>query len=160
MYFIGLLPPLLASLFFKIWFVPPTDLINQRSSAELLAKMLDWHRYPTILESFVSIGWSFGYWTLNPFLPLLALIIVCGVDRRIARNMGWVSGCSIVTLVLIGYFAVYVLTNYDLRYHLDSSLDRLIMHVWPSILFLLGLAMKPSALDTVDKRTLPTAQST
>ena len=54
MYLIGLLPPLAACLFFKIWFVPPTDLMNQRGSAELLAKMLDWHRYTTILESFVS----------------------------------------------------------------------------------------------------------
>src|SRR5262249_3985603 len=144
LYFIGLLPPLAASLFFKIWFVPPTDLISQRRYAELLAKMLDWNRYTTILESFVTIGWPFVFWTLNPFLPLLALIIVCGVDRRIARNMGWISGCAIVTLVLHGYFAVYVLTNYDLRYHLDTSLERLMMHVWPSILLLLGLAMKRS----------------
>ena|SRR5262245_60174523 len=66
--------------------------------------------------------------------------------------MGWVSGCAIVTLVLIGCFAVYVFTNYELRAHLDTSRERLILHVWTSILLLLALAVKPSALDGVDKK--------
>src|SRR5262249_5803577 len=86
MYFTGLLPPLACSVFFKIWFVPPTDLINQRRPAELLEKMLDGHRYTTILRSFASTSWSFGHWSLHPFLPLLALIALYGVDRRIARS--------------------------------------------------------------------------
>jgi hypothetical protein len=157
-YFVGLLPPLATSLFFKIWFVPSTDLINQRRSAELLAKMLDWHRYTAILESFISIGWSFGYWTLNPLLPLLAFIFVCGVDRRIARGMGWVSGCAIVTMQLIGYFVVYVFTDHDLRLQLDASLGRLIIQVWPAILLLLGLAVRLSDQDAVVKTA--TAQPT
>jgi len=142
MYVAGLLIPLATTLFFKLSVAPPTDLMSQRNSAELLAKMLDWHRYTTIGKWYLDIGWSFGAWNLKPFLPLLALAFVCGVDRRAARSVSLVSGYAILALVLIGYFAVYVFTNYDLTYHLDASLERLLMHVWPAGLFLLGLTIK------------------
>src|SRR4030095_266800 len=141
LYFVGLLAPLATSLYFKFFIAPVPQLIAHRNAEELLAKVLDWHRYTTTLESYISTAWSFGHWTLHPFLPLLALMIVCGVDRQTVRSKGWINGFAIVALLLIGYYGVYILTPYELRYHLDTSLERLFMHVWPAILLLLGLAI-------------------
>ena len=45
-------------------------------------------------------------------------------------------------MVLAGYYAVYILTPMDLQWHLDSSLERLLMHFWPSALLLAGLAAR------------------
>jgi hypothetical protein len=48
--------------------------------------------------------------------------------------------------MLLGYFAVYVLTPANLHDHLVSSLERLFLHLWPAFLLLVGLAM-PAAMD-------------
>jgi len=42
----------------------------------------------------------------------------------------------------MGYFAVYLITPYDLVWHLSHSLGRLFLQVWPSALFLFFLAIK------------------
>ena len=36
---------------------------------------------------------------------------------------------------MLGYAAIYLLISRDLRWHLDTSLYRLYMHVWPLGLF-------------------------
>jgi hypothetical protein len=52
------------------------------------------------------------------------------------------SGASFVwitlALVLAGDFAVYVLTPRDLAWHLTSSLDRVLLQIWPLALFAVG----------------------
>ena len=40
----------------------------------------------------------------------------------------------------VGYYAVYVLTPKDLVWHLDTSVTRLWLQLWPSLLFLLFFA--------------------
>src|ERR1700754_2832572 len=94
-----------------------------------------------ILESFVKTGWTFGGWILSPWIPLAAFAAASGIDRRVWRNTGWVCGIAIAAIVLAGYYAVYLTTPMDLRWHLDSSLERLLMHLWPSFLLLLGVAL-------------------
>jgi hypothetical protein len=41
----------------------------------------------------------------------------------------------IILLMLAGYFLVYVITPYDLEWHLNTSLSRLFVQLWPSFLF-------------------------
>jgi len=43
--------------------------------------------------------------------------------------------------MLSGYFAVYVITALPLDIHLATSLDRLLMQLWPSLLLVAGLAV-------------------
>jgi hypothetical protein len=40
-----------------------------------------------------------------------------------------------LALTASGYFALYVVTPYELSWHLDTSADRLIVHLWPSAVF-------------------------
>jgi hypothetical protein len=40
-------------------------------------------------------------------------------------------------LQLAGYFLIYVLTPHNIEWHLRTSLYRLLVHVFPSFLFLL-----------------------
>jgi hypothetical protein len=39
-------------------------------------------------------------------------------------------------LVCAGYVSIYVITPLDLTWHLNTSLNRLYMHLWPSFIFL------------------------
>ena len=87
---------------------------------------------------------SFGQWAVSPLLPLFGFVVFRGFDRRVARNFGWVTSLTVVAIVLAGYYFVYLVTPIDLAVHLDSSIDRLVLHLWPSFLLLLGLLCRPS----------------
>jgi hypothetical protein len=138
----GLALPLAAIVYFKVTIALPNDIFDNRTSADLLAKISDSSRYLLILKSYISTGWTFGGWAFNPFLPILAFIGLCGLDRSVLRSFSWRAGVAIIAILQLGYFVIYVITPLELTYHLNSSLDRLLMHVWPGCLLLAGMAAR------------------
>jgi len=44
-----------------------------------------------------------------------------------------------LTLTLAGYFLIYLITPYDLYWHLRFSLNRLFLQLWPAVIFLFFL---------------------
>lgn len=86
---------------------------------------------------------TFGEWRVNP-LPLLALYLAClgiEIDCRDRRPMA----ASILALGLMaaGYFLVYLLSPYDRQWYLINSLNRLFLQLWPSLIFLFFLTVRP-----------------
>jgi hypothetical protein len=142
MFSAGLVLPLVMTLHFKFTVPPPNDLLKDRAFHEVLAKILDPERYLTIADAFLKYAGSFGHWPIHSGIPLLAVLIVWGIDRAAIRSEAWRIGALSVAIVLAGYFAVYVMTHLPLDYHLPTSLDRLLLHLWPSVLFLAGLAVR------------------
>jgi hypothetical protein len=138
----GLALPLAAIAYFKLAVAPPNDLFVNRNSADFLAKLSDSSRYLIILKSYIRTGWTFGGWVFNPFLPVLAFVGLSGVDRSVLRNFGWRACIAIITILMAGYFAIYVITPLELNDHLASSLNRLMMHVWPACLLLAGMTAR------------------
>ncbi len=136
---LGLLLPLAVIVFFKLTIAPPSELASHRDYAELMEKLTNSDRYFTVLSSSVRTLWSFGDWAVNPVIPLLIFIGVWGVDRRMIRSYGWFAGAGTLAIVAAGYFAVYVLTPFDLKWYLDGSLPRLLLQLWPPSLLLAGL---------------------
>jgi hypothetical protein len=41
-----------------------------------------------------------------------------------------------VLLIFLGYLVIYVITPYDLNWHLSTSLDRLILQIFPAVVYL------------------------
>jgi hypothetical protein len=138
----GLALPLAAIVYFKLRIALPNDLFDHRTSADLLAKISDPSRYGMILKGYLTTGWTFGGWAFNPFLLILAFIGLSGLDRSVLRSVSWRAGIAIIAMVQVGYFFIYVITPLDLTYHLSSSLDRLLMHVWPACLLLAGMTVR------------------
>jgi hypothetical protein len=138
----GLALPLAAIVYFKMTIAPPNDIFDNRHSADVLAKISDSSRYLLILRSYTRTGWTFGGWIFNPFLPILAFIGLSGVDRSVLRSFSWRAGVAVIAMLQASYFVIYVITPLELHYHLDSSLDRLLMHVWPACLLLAGMAAR------------------
>ena len=138
----GLVLPLAAIAYFKLTIAPPNDIFDHRNSADLLAKISDSSRYHIILRSYVLTGWTFGGWVFNPILPVLAFIGLSGIDRSVLRNFGWRAGVAIIAVLMAAYFAIYVITPLELNDHLASSLNRLMMHIWPGSLLLAGMTVR------------------
>jgi hypothetical protein len=107
--------------------------------SEVVEKVLNPDRYLTVLTSFADTFWSFGNWAVNPVIPLLIFLCVRGIDRATVQGFGWLACASTMAIVLAGYFAVYVLAPYDLKWFLDGSAPRLFLQWWPSSLLLAGL---------------------
>lgn len=133
----GLVFPLATIILFKVTIFGRNDLIHFQS--DTIAKILDLGRHRMIVASYVTKFVSFGEWTVSPFLPLLLLIGVRGINRQVMRSFGWVTGTIVVGLLLMGYYFVYLVTPIDLQVHLNTSLDRLFLQVWPSMILLAGL---------------------
>ena len=140
----GALLPLMVILWFKLTIAPSNDIFGNRHSSEMLEKIADPSRHAMILHNFSQTFWTFGDWLLSPALVIVIYVAIFGIDRKMVRNTGWLQGLSICVLTLAGYYVTYLVTPMDLQWHLNSSLPRLYLHLWPTALLLTGLAVKPA----------------
>jgi len=138
----GALVPLFVIFYFKLKVAPGNDLIVSSTETTFYG-FLNLQRHITILKFAGGLFWRFGAWSIGPIVPLFVFVALRGVDRQMLRSSGWLTGFAILLFMAVGYYSVYLMTPLDLDYHLKSSLDRLMIHLWPSFLLLLGLAARP-----------------
>jgi hypothetical protein len=105
--------------------------------------MFELSRHFMIWDYVARYLFSFGAWSISPFIPLIAFILLTGVHRSIFADYGWRTIVTILVIVCAGYYLVYLTTPVDLKWHLESSLDRLFLQLWPSVLLLAGLLCQP-----------------
>ncbi|PYX78778.1 MAG: hypothetical protein DMG70_30355 [Acidobacteria bacterium] len=75
-------------------------------------------------------------------LLIIAYATILGKHGEASSRTGAATCAWALVLTATGYFAVYVITPYDLRWHLMWSLDRLFMQLWPSVLFLVFVTVR------------------
>ena len=132
----GIVLALLPLLYFKLHLAPPNDLAASHP-ADRLAQLFTPERHRIILSSLRRDVLGFGQWRWVPLLPLALALIGAG-GRRLSLSEWAVA--ALLLLMLAGYYVVYLLTPMDLHWHLDSSLVRLLLQLWPAGLFWWGLA--------------------
>jgi len=137
-YFAGALFPSIVVLAFKV-FIPVTNDLFVKNT---LPQLLDWNRYAVIMASLAKELAILGHWKL---LSLPAVLIVyallVGSDQPRPTIVKFIA--LALALQLCGYFFVYVLSPHDLAWHLLTSLERLLLHLFPSALLLLFYSIKP-----------------
>jgi uncharacterized membrane protein len=129
--------PLLAGLaavlvlvgYFKLRMAPPNDLVNASNTGVFGAKMVDFARYWATFWAFVGEFLTFGNILVPPVIVFAAWLAI--VRIRPALTGAALLPLVAVSLQLLGYIAVYVGTSKDLDWHLNTSLPRLLLHVWP-----------------------------
>jgi hypothetical protein len=142
---IGLVPLLVLIFWFKHSIAPAGDLFP--GFAQAARKMLEPCRYWIVFRWFAKTLLRFGNWWLVPGSLLLPVFYFLGV-RREKIGGAWRPSRSAIALglTLAGYFAIYLITPYDIFWHLRNSLNRLFLQLWPSAVFLSFLAA-PRALQ-------------
>ena len=86
---------------------------------------------------------AFGTWVISAPVLLGLYLMLVGVDRKAARETGVVWVVSSVLLMFAAYYVAYLTTPHDVVWHLDTSLRRLLMQLWPSALFGFFLIARP-----------------
>lgn len=137
-YSIGLAFPLLVIILFKLFLAPSNDLLS--AHRDLTDKLLDPERYAIIVKQALITLWNLG----DAPLPLFGIIILTALvlGRSSRRTSGlWIIP-AVIGIQLAAYFGTYLVTPQDLTWHLNTSLDRLYLHVFPLALFWFFLWLK------------------
>lgn len=137
----GALPAIGAALYQKLALAPPNDLVAAQSAATI-SGLLDVSRW-------AKVGAAFGaqFFTLETkaAVPIgLVMIALFAIGLREgafeARTLRMLT--ILVPFILAGEWIVYLLSPYDLDWHLRTSLSRLYLHVWPAFVFAGLLAVR------------------
>jgi hypothetical protein len=128
----GALPIGILVLVFKTVLVRGAPSILGRSESGLFQKVGDIGRYGKVIAAFASEFADMASGWYHPILPVIALALLLRFDRGNRRDL-WFCGGVFVALVLAD-FSVYIVTPYDLAWHLQTSLGRLFAQLWPCLL--------------------------
>ncbi|MGE5250822.1 MAG: hypothetical protein ACM3QS_11490 [Bacteroidota bacterium] len=133
-YLAGLALPLIIIVYFKS-IAPAGDLLAGGSGS--LSKITDPSRYWIILKALGGQILSFGGWPFSILIGLGFYLLVMYAAPPAEARQATAAVAAILVLQLLGYCAVYLLTPHDLAWHLGTSLERLVLHLFPTGLFLL-----------------------
>lgn len=133
-------------LWFKLNLAPANDLVVATSGESLLNRLTDVSRIGKVGEAFATELLRFGEpmstWPALSIgmLPILIVAAIRGIwwTRPAERRQAAVA-LAVFMVMAVAYFVVYVLTPKDLEWHLNSSLDRLVIQIWP--VAILGLCL-------------------
>jgi hypothetical protein len=108
------------------------DVIATQSPSSILAAFADLERVRTVFGGIGRELWTGG--TIVGVLPAVALFVAM---RGLATPMdpGVRAGLAIIALVILAYGGVYVVTPHDLGWHMGTSLDRVLLHVFPTLVW-------------------------
>lgn len=138
---VGLAPVLLAVVFFKLRYAPPNDLVSGQG-LQTVGRLMAAHRYKEIASSMVKefSVYGFGEWSVNvvPILPFYLLLV--HRNSETGNRTGIQMGVLSLLGMLAGYCVVYLTTPNNLAWQLRTSLDRLLLQLWPSAVFVFFLA--------------------
>lgn len=137
-FLLGALPGLLLVLWFKVALAPPDPLAGQ-ITVNLGQKLGDAGRWFHVAGGFLKQAWELYFY---PGPPLAILAVTCGLLRLRPRQERTLAPPLAVLIVLAGYFAIFLLTRYDLDWLLGSALDRLYMQVWPALVLAVFLLLR------------------
>jgi hypothetical protein len=108
---------------------PPNDIVAGQTRATL-HYLVEYKRYQTIFEALMNVlNYKFYYLKAG----LLVYAVVCFLQRMLpSRSMAFLLCC------MGAYFLVYLVTPHNLNWHLETSQDRLMAHLAPAFLLVLG----------------------
>jgi hypothetical protein len=142
---LGLAPLALTLWYFKTEHAPLNDLVAGQSTEATLDRLTDFSRYRLIAWALKEILLQIA---AGPFVVLAVYVLLVGMPGREKAQGSITTPILVAALMFAGYMAVYVVSPHDLLWHLGTSLNRLLLHLWPLVLlsFFLRVATPEEAL--------------
>lgn len=138
---IGLLPIFAMIGYFKFQVSPFHDPHLTQTLTLAIGKLGDPSRYLHVWKSFLSELPLFGGSIIHLPTVLICYALLLG-RSKLNEGLAFTTGIGILGLMVVGYFFFYLITPYDLDYQVKTSLTRLQMQLWPSVLFTFFLLVK------------------
>jgi hypothetical protein len=151
----GAAPGVLLTLWLKFFLAPAVDpLVTQGVSG--LARLHDAGRYLLVAKGFFDNLLNLGSGVTHPLilLAILAIFLRWQIEERY-RLPSLIASIGLVS-VFVAYCGVLLITPWDLDWQLRSSMDRLLLQIWPSFL-LVFFVMLRSVADSAPVAVLKSA---
>ena len=145
----GMIPPVFVVSLYKLAVHAPSDLF--RSDRSMMIQILNIQRWWIIAKEFLLSMLRHGDWPISVIVVLAAYGLLVGFDRAERPYQIWLL--LLIVGQLIGYFGIYLITPHDLDWHLSTSVDRVISHLFPMAFFWLFLTLKPPFLVESNRST-------
>lgn len=157
---IGLLPIFAMIGYLKLQITPLNDPHLTQEWALAIEKLGDPSRYFHIFKSFLLELPLFGGSIIHLPTVLISYALILG-RFNLKESLAFSTGLGILGLMLAGYCFFYLITPYDLDYQVKTSLARLQMQLWPSVVFMFFLFVSPVRWLTKnrDTETMPCRES-
>ena len=150
----GATPILIVAVGFKLALAPSSGLVEGQSLTVILTRLMDPDRHMTVLGLMAqhAMSWSAPFaFAVFPIVSLVAAwmaVRMGGVVRVMAAVLG---------LMLASYYVVYVTTPFDITWHVSTSIDRLLVQLWPAVVLTVFMGLRSS--DFSPQSSVPGLQS-
>lgn len=127
---------------FKLTMAGSGDLFTGKAPS-LQERLADRERMQYLCSSFARMLPTFLASTINPAIPLIAALPFVGVNLRAGAGIMSLVCVSTAVLMLGVFFAVYLMSPYNLHWLIDFTIDRLFIQIWPVAVLGFVLPLKP-----------------
>ena len=149
-FLLGMMPVMGTLLYFKLKFAPGNDMVNIPILKKTALHLLDLDRYLFVLTEILIKIFRFN----DGIVILMAVyFLVSGLDRSGKGKKPALSHVILLFLMMCGYLFAYMVTPYDLRWHIHSSIRRLLIQLWPAWVFLFFYCVRGPEHSEVDDQT-------
>jgi 4-amino-4-deoxy-L-arabinose transferase-like glycosyltransferase len=145
-YVLGVAFPLVIVAYFKLFLAPPSDVLSN-SPARSIQQIMDASRHLEILHFFWSVFLGFGGWTAlslpTGIIPvLLVYFLLFRSPPEEGHRNNYVAGITMLIMQMLGYYGIYLISPYPIKWHLNFSAERLVLQLFPVVSFLILCASR------------------
>lgn len=125
--------PLLTIALFKIIVPANNDLFTNNGLSDIISKLVDPARYIQLSTHLLTELIHLGDWPVSIILILFVYGWIMGrrSSASPAERFAWIIPLS----QFVVYMLIYMITPYDLEWHMNYSMSRLLIHIFPLALF-------------------------
>ncbi len=138
LYALGLAFPFAVVIGFKLFLAPPSDVLSNGPTRSI-QQILELPRHLEILQFLGRELFYFGGWT--SLIGVIPILIIYLLFFRLPINQdlrpAFIAGITMIAVQLLGDYGVYLITPYDLTWHLSYSIERIVLQIFPLIVFLI-----------------------
>jgi hypothetical protein len=127
---LGALPIGLTVAFFKIKIAAALDIITAQTMDSVPHKIMNVGRYFYIVKNMLIRIGKYGL-----FIIITLYFLLCGMDKKTAYRKTAYMIFIIILLMLLFYSFYFLIQPYSVRGHIQHSLGRLCLQLWPSLIF-------------------------
>lgn len=133
MFTIGVFPILAVLFLFKLKIPSTNELITGQSIDTVLGRLTDFSRYLVIGKSFIVF--FYDKMAKEWLIILTIYFFLLGKTKQNVNAESIKTSFLIVLFMMFCYFAIYLITPLNLAWHLKTSIWRLFLQLWPTIIF-------------------------
>jgi len=134
-YLTGLLLPLILLFHFKTQVAPPSEFLSGGVNT-LIENLTDASRHQLIFNAFKGFFLNSGGWYYGVgIFPILVVYFLLFRSHVRNNSEAILASLAILTAQFIGYYLFYLISPYDLNWHIGFSINRLFVHAYPAVVF-------------------------